>query len=311
MKKFILFLFIFLATKVAVAQPPADSALAPADTTSINSLLAMLDTMAKPTTKELVTATFKSSRIVNGQSTELVKPKHLEFRISHRFGSIRGGLYEFFGLDNAVTRLALEYGINDRMMIGLGRSSYLKTVDGFYKVKLLRQKEHGMPITAAFFTSATISTLKNNTPNYRFDSRLNYTFQLLLASKISESISLQLSPTLVHRNLVPSKTYPNDLFAIGIGGRAKISRRVSINIEYYYRVLSKEYRAIDPYHNSLSVGFDIDTGGHIFSLHFTNSRPQQEPGFIGETSQDWLKGDFSFGFNITRQFYLGKKVKGW
>jgi hypothetical protein len=306
MKKILLVLSICFAGS-ALAQPPTDTTKVDFD-----SLLSLGDS-GKAVEKSIVNYTFKSSRIVNGQSIEIVKPKHLEFRISHRFGSVRDGLYGFFGLDNAVTRLGLEYGINKYMMVGLGRSTYQKSIDAFYKAKVLQQREHGSPISISLFGSAVISTLKNNIANYRFDSRLNYTFQALIASKISERLSLQLSPTLVHRNLVPTKTYPNDLIAIGVGGRLKVSKRVSLNAEYFYRLLSKEYRAIDPYYNSLSVGFDIDTGGHIFSLHFTNSRPQSEPGFIGETTQSWLKGNFSFGFNITRQFYLGKKDKnlGW
>ncbi len=283
----------------------------PADTTKPTDLNALLDKLeqSQPKEKEYVTATFKASRIVTGHSVELVKPKHLEFRISHRFGTVRGSLYEMFGLDNAVTRLGLEYGINDYMMVGIGRSTYLKTVDGFYKFKILRQQTNGMPISATGLATVNISTLRSNIPNYRFDSRLSYAFQLMLASKISEAISLQLTPTLVHRNLVPTAGYPNDLVSLGIGGRVKISRRVSVNAEYFYRFLKASYRAIDPYYNAFSIGFDIDTGGHIFSLHFTNSRPQSEPGMIGETSYNWLKGDFCFGFNITRQFYLGKKDK--
>lgn len=298
-KLYILSLFIFCFVFVK-AQPPS----------AADSLLLLAAANSAKEKKELVIATFKSSRIINAHSVELIKPKHLEFRLSHRFGSVRTGLDGFFGLDDASTRIALEYGINDFVMIGIGRSgAFSKSVDGLVKVKFLRQRENGNPITGAFLATTAINTLKQSNPDYRFDSRLSYTFQLLLASKISEAISLQLMPTLVHRNLVPTATYPNDLVALGIGGRAKISRRVSITAEYFYRFLSSDYRDIDPYHNSLSIGFDIDTGGHIFSLHFTNSRPQIENGFIGETSLDWLKGDFCFGFNITRQFYLGKKTK--
>ena len=310
MKKILLLLFTGIAG-VVIAQPPADTTNKDID---FDSLLNMVED-SQPKEKPLVTATFKSSRIINGHSVELTKPKHLEFRLSHRFSSVRDGLDGFFGLDNASTRIALEYGINDFMMVGLGRSgAYSKSVDAFYKAKVLRQREGGMPITLTLFGSAVISTIKNNIPNYRFDSRLTYTVQAIIASKISEKLSLQLSPTLVHRNLVPTAVYPNDLIAIGVGGRLKLSRRISLNAEYFYRVLSSDYRKVDPYHNALSIGFDFDTGGHIFSLHFTNSRPQIEPGFIGETSYNWLKGDFSFGFNITRQFYLGKKAKapqGW
>ena len=124
---------------------------------------------------------------------------------------------------------------------------------------------------------------------------------------------MQLSPTFIHRNLVPTPQDPNNTVSLGAGGRFKVSKRVSINLEYFYRFLSTTYRKIDNNYNSLSIGVDIDTGGHIFSLHFTNSQPQIERGFIGETGYNWLKGDFCFGFNITRQFYLGKKknLESW
>lgn len=307
MKNFLLLFSTIVFVFSTKAQVPADTAKA----TDMNALLSMADDNT-PKVKDYVTATFKSSRIINGHSIELVKPKHLEFRISHRFGSIRGGASEFFGLDNATIRLALEYGINDYLMVGLGRSNFEKSVDGFIKAKVLRQRKNGMPFTLALFGSTVVSTQKQSNPDYRFDSRLSYCAQVLIASKISDAISLQLSPTIVHRNLVPTADYPNDLIALGAGGRVKISKRVSINVEYFYRFLSANYRRIDPYHNSLSVGVDIDTGGHIFSLHFTNSQPQIEKGFIGQTIYQWSKGDICFGFNITRQFYVGKKkLQSW
>lgn len=304
MKKITTLFILLFAGSTAIAQPGKD-------TTAVDLDAYLNANNGSPKEKkELVTATFKSSRIITGHSTELVKPKHLEFRISHRFNSVRDGIDGFFGLDLANVRIALEYGINDYLMVGLGRSGTAgKPVDAFIKAKLLRQRKNGVPITLGVFGSTLMNSEKAPYDNYRFDSRLSYCAQLLIASKISDAISLQLTPTLIHRNLVPTAAYPNDLVALGAGGRVKVSRRVSINVEYYYRFLSAAYRKIDPYHNSLSIGVDIDTGGHIFSLHFTNSQPQIERGFIGETSYNWLKGDFCFGFNITRQFYLGKKNK--
>lgn len=307
MKKAILIIALFAST-IAKAQLPADTA-----GTDVNTLLDLIGaTDKKPPV--YITSTFKSSRIINGHSVELVKPKHLDFRLSHRFGSVRDGIDGFFGLDNASTRIALEYGINDFVMVGLGRSGrFGKSVDGFVKAKVLRQREHGMPITATVLLASAINTQKSIIDNYRFDSRLSYTFQMLLASKISNRLSVQAMPTLVHRNLVPNATYPNDLLAVGLGGRFKLSNRFTLTGEYYYRILTPEYREIDPYYNSFSIGVDIDTGGHIFALHFTNSQAQIENGFVGETGYNWLKSDFCFGFNITRQFYLGKKDKnpGW
>lgn len=252
---------------------------------------------------DYATATFKSTRIINGHSVENVAGGVLDFRISHRFGTLDRGLYDLFGLDAATMRLGFEYGISDRLMAGVGRSTYEKTYDGFLKYKILRQSsgKKVMPVTISYFASTTVNTLTWANPdrtNY-FTSRLNYVHQLLIGRKFSSKTSLQLSPTLVHRNLVSSNAVKNDVFAIGIGGRQKINNRVSFNAEYYY-VLPNQ---IDPqYFNSLSVGFDIETGGHVFQLQFTNSTPQIEKGFIAETTGSWLKKGVHFGFNLSRVF---------
>jgi hypothetical protein len=254
-------------------------------------------------------ATFKSTRVINGHSVENVAGGVLDFRISHRFGVLDQGLYDMFGLDVATMRLGFEYGINDKLMVGLGRNTYQKSYDGFVKYKILRQStgKKNMPVTATYLGAMTVNTLKWEDPtreNY-FTSRLNYVHQILIGRKFSSSTSIQLSPTLVHRNLVTSTAYKNDVFAIGIGGRQKINNRVSFNAEYFY-VLPNQ---IDPtYKNSLSVGFDIETGGHVFQLHFTNSTPQIEKGFITETTGSWLKKGIHFGFNISRVFTVGKRT---
>lgn len=302
MKKILFALLLLAFAGKLLAQTPADSAM----------LAAIAAAEAgTPKEKDYVTATFKSSRIINGQSVEIVKPNHLEFRISHRFGSVRDGLEGFFGLDNAQVRLALEYGINRWIMVGVGRSSFGRAVDGLVKVKLLQQQTTKVPLSITLFANAAVNTGQAPYPNYRFDSRLNYCAQLLIARKFGERFSLQLSPTVVHRNLVPTADYPNTLLAMGVGGRVKLTNRLSLNAEYFYRLRNETYRAIDPYRNSLSVGVDIDTGGHIFALHFTNSRGQIEHQFIGNTDFDWAKGDFSFGFNITRQFSFKKQTADW
>jgi hypothetical protein len=227
----------------------------------------------------------------------------LDIKISHRFGFISGGLYELFGLDQASIRIGGDYGITDRLMVGVGRSSYEKTYDGFIKYKFLRQCSgaKNMPITLAGLTTMAIKTLKPSDPtreNY-FSSNLYYTFQLIMGRKFSESFSLQLSPTLVHRNLVATLEEENDVFAIGIAGRIKLSKRTSLNGEYIY-VLPGQIA--DTYRNSLSLGIDIETGGHVFQLHFTNSTSMIEKGFITETVGNWADGDIHFGFNISRTF---------
>ncbi len=254
-----------------------------------------------------IVATFKSTRIINGQSVETVKRNHLDFRISHRFGRLNSGAYELFGLDQAVIRLGFEYGLTDDLMIGVGRSGTQKAYDFFGKYKLLQQTPGRIPVSVTLFGSTVIRTQKSFVPGetFSFQDKLTYTGQVLVARKISESLSLQLSPTYLYRNKPELAGDERLLLALGAGGRLKVSRRVSINAEYFYAFRDKN---IDlPYHNSLAVGVDIETGGHVFQLHFTNSLGMIEKQFIGETTGAWGEGDIHYGFNISRTFSFNKK----
>lgn len=263
----------------------------------------LLSLLPEEETVNFVTSSFKANRVVNLHSLENTAGGELDIKISHRFGFISGGLYELFGLDQASIRIGGDYGITDQLMVGLGRSSYEKTYDGFIKYKFLRQSTGAkkMPLTMAALSTMAIKTLKPSDPtreNY-FSSNLYYTFQLIMGRKFSESFSLQLSPTLVHRNLVATTEEENDVFAIGVAGRIKLSKRTSLNAEYIY-VLPGQIA--EQYRNSLSIGFDIETGGHVFQLHFTNSTSMIEKGFVAETVGNWADGDIHFGFNISRTF---------
>jgi opacity protein-like surface antigen len=253
-------------------------------------------------------ATFKTTRLIAGHSSENVAKGVMDVKISHRFGTLNRGAYELFGLDNATMRMGVDYGITDYLMAGVGRSTFEKTYDAFLKLKILRQSTGGrnMPISLSYVPTIALKTLKNQNPelNKDFSSRLFYTHQLIIARKFSDKLSLQLMPTFVHRNLVALKQDPNDILAIGIGGRQKLTRRVSINAEYYYLLPGSK---LDGTTNSLSVGFDIETGGHVFQLHFTNSQGMNERTFISETTGKWEKGDILFGFNISRVFTIGKR----
>lgn len=255
-------------------------------------------------------ATFKTTRLINGHSIENTQKGIMDMKVSHRFGTINGGAYEFFGLDNASMRLGFDFGITPRLMMGFGRSSYQKQYDAFAKYKLLRQStgKKNMPVSLAVVTSYMLTTQKWADPsrtNY-FSSRLQYSHQLIVARKFSENTSVQIMPTLVHYNLVKKITDPNDIIALGIGGRQKISPHVSVNVEYYYQLPAYKMPGTD---NSLSVGFDLETGGHVFQLHLTNSRGMTERTFISETAGKWSKGDILFGFNISRVFTLKKQKK--
>ena len=258
------------------------------------------------------TATFKSTRIMNGHSIEKMPPGQLDVRISHRFGTINSGAYNFFGLDQSNIHLGLEYGILNWLMVGVGRSELEKTFDGFAKFSILRQSSGAkdMPVSVSVVTSIALKTLKvpdQSRTNY-FTSRLAYVGQILVARKISQGLSVQLTPSYVHRNLVATELDPNDIFALGAGARLKLTKRISLNGEYYYIANLKTNFSTQIY-NPLSVGFDIETGGHVFQLFFTNSLGMTEKQFIGATTGQWKKGDIHFGFNISRVFMLKKHQK--
>jgi hypothetical protein len=254
------------------------------------------------------TASFKANRVINLHSLENSAAGVMDIKIGHRFGFINQGAYELFGLDNATIRIGADVGLTDHLMIGVGRSSFEKTYDGFAKLKLLRQSsgKRNMPFTVALLGSAALKTIRFSDPdreNY-FSSRMYYTGQLIIGRKFSDAFSMQISPTIVHRNLVSTIDEQNDVLAIGVAARQKLTKRLSINVEYVY-VLPDQI--LDTYENSLSVGFDIETGGHVFQLHFTNSTSMIEKGFVTETSGNWLDGDIHFGFNISRVFTLWRK----
>lgn len=273
---------------------------------SQNDLLNLLTEDAETGTG-FVTGTFKSTRIMNGHSVVRMPPGQLDFRISHRFGTLNSGIYEFFGLDQSSIHFSLEYGILDWLMVGAGRGSFEKTYDGFAKFTILRQSdgEHSMPVSVSVLSSIAANSLKWDDPertNY-FSSRLSYVNQLLIARKFNQAFSLQVSPSFVHRNLVSTVFDPNDLYSIGAGGRILLTKRISFNAEYFYLINPSQNFSMEV-HNPLSLGFDIETGGHVFQLIFTNSLAMIEKSFIGETSGSWQKGDIHFGFNISRVFTL-------
>lgn len=275
---------------------------------------ALLNAETKPTI-DYATATFKASRIINGHSIEQMKKKQLDFRISHRFGTLNNGAYGLWGLDQSVIHFSLEYGVKDWLMLGVGRGSYNKTYDSFAKFRLLRQSsgEKFMPVSVSYMTSVEMNTLKfparpEGAKNY-FSSRMSYVSQLLIARKFNDRLSFQLSPTYIHRNLVKSEIDQNDIFSLGAGARYKLSKRLSLNAEYYYTYNPNAEFLDTRYYNSASVGVDIETGGHVFQIMLTNSQGMREGAFIAQTTGDWLDGGIHLGFNISRVFSFQKDKK--
>ena len=257
--------------------------------------------------KEKVYNAFKSSRVIMSHSMEMLQAGVLDFRILHRFANVNQGVGEFFGLDHATIRLGLDYAFTNNLTIGIGRGSYRKEVDGFLKLRPIQQSTGpgAAPVSVLGVVGATILTGQQTTPEPQyFSSRLAYYGQLVIGRKFNERLTLQVSPTVLHRNYVDTKADPNDLFATGFGGRMKLSRRVSLNVDYYY--VFNQNKALHV-HNPLSVGFDIETGGHVFQLHFTNAVGMNERVFLTETTNSWGRGDIQFGFNISRAFQLKKR----
>jgi hypothetical protein len=252
-------------------------------------------------------ATFKTTRIVDGQSSENL-PRHvLDVRISHRFGPLSSGAYNFFGLDNATMRLGFDYGITNNFMLGIGHSTYQKTYDAFFKIKFLKQSTGAvnMPVSVSFVPVIAINTLKQFDPvKTNFSDRVSMVYQLLIARKFSEKLALQIMPTYIQADKISFNHPKQNILAIGIGGRQRISKRVNINAEYYYQLPEDQAPGS---RNVFSFGVDIGTGGHVFQLHFTNSAGLTEKSFISETTGQWDKSDVMFGFNISRVFQLGKK----
>ncbi|MFM1835402.1 MAG: hypothetical protein RJA04_89 [Bacteroidota bacterium] len=284
-------------------------------------LMAMLEKEdAKQTNYTL--ATFKASRLINGQSVETIAKKHLNFWISHRFGAINSGFIDnFLGLDEARIRLGLEYALTDRLLVGAGRSTIEKTYDTYAKYKVLRQSNR-MPVTVTAYGSIASNTMKTGYTMesgtvMRFNNNLQrQTFmgQVLIARKFTDKLSLQVMPTVFHNNLAENVYMENTQAAMGVGGRYKVSNRLSVSAEYYYNLVEKEEYEVAagqkyPYHNSLAIGFDIETGGHVFQLHVTNSRGMIEKHFIGQTIGTWQNGDLFYGFNMARTFSLEPKIK--
>lgn len=268
-------------------------------------LLSMLDSIATPASEE-VAYTFKSTRVINGHSIERMKAGQLDFRINHRFGEVGLGAYDLWGIDQSFVSFDFGYGITDRIMVGIRRSTYKKMYDGSLKFTLVRQTkgEKSFPFSISYYTNMAVNTLKYPDLNYSFNDRLSFTHQLLMAHKFNEAISLQVMPTFVHRNRVAAYEQ-NDTWALGIGGRYKFHRRVAFMVEYFAtnhtQLIPNENKRFQP---PISFGFDIETGGHVFQLFLTNARIMEESGFINETQGNWDDGNFYFGFNISRVFSL-------
>jgi hypothetical protein len=263
----------------------------------------LLSLLGEEKTKDIATAAFKTNRVINGHSIENTAKGVLDFKINHRFGPVNGGFYNLFGLDQAFVRFGFDYGITDKLMVGLGRNSYDKVYDGFVKYRIIRQQTglKNIPISISYLANMDWKTQDWN--DEALDGkpwlRAFYTHQLLIARKFSEGTTVQLMPTLVHRNLVKTAAEKNDVFLLGVAARQKLTKRIAVNVEYTHALPNQ---LADNFTNTLSVGFDIETGGHVFQLFFTNSNGTDHRSFLTEATQSWKDGAIRFGFNVSRVF---------
>ena len=246
-------------------------------------------------------AVFKGLKVINFESTKLVAKGGFNFIVSHRFGTVKNGFENLFGLDEAVTHLNFVYGISDHFNVSASRSSNQKIYEVATKFRLARQEEGKIPFTLVGYTSVLANTAldTDNLPKLDFKHRLSYVAQLLISRKITNELSLIASPTFFHDNYVIDDTQKNSQYGLGLGGRYKLGKRWSVNMEYGMHL---NRSATSLYNNPFSIGVDLETGGHIFQLHFTNSQSMNTNGVFGTSTGDWGDSDVYFGFNLARSF---------
>jgi hypothetical protein len=246
---------------------------------------------------------FKGTRVGNGQSTTLPGAGELHMFIGHRFGKVSGGFYEFFGLDQATMRMGFDYGINNWLAAGFGRSTLEKTWDIYAKTGITRQASGNSPLNVTLYAASSINTLKNVYPseNDGFGDRISLTFKGLISRKF-ERFSLMIAPIYLHNFYDPGASGAVDIFSTGMAARVRLSKFLDLTAEYYASIIKPPYEISNPF----TLGLDIDTGGHLFQLVFTNSQGMFEKALLSNTNGKWTQGDIYFGFNLVRTFYMKK-----
>lgn len=271
----------------------------------------LLSLLEEEETTTYATNSFKGTRVVNAQSMEMLHPGTMDFRILHRFGRIDQGYYQLFGLDQASMRMGFDFGLTKNLMVGIGRSTSKKELDGLVKYRILRQSKGklNMPVSVLALGGMTVNGLKDAVGNpaieTTFSRRIAYFSSIIIGRKFNENLSLQLSPTIIHQNIVANQVSPNTLFALGFGGRMKVSKRIALIWDYSFAF--NRFPG-DVRYNPLSVGFDIETGGHVFQLHFSNAVGMNERAFLVDNNSNFFRGQIQFGFNLSRVFQLKKQA---
>ncbi len=268
-------------------------------------LLDQLDSI-QPKENQIASAAFKGLQVCNMQSTKLPVKGEFYFLVSHRFGDLSKGLENFFGLDNALTKIGGIWGVTNWLSLSVSRHTYNKTYELAGKYKLVSQRENGFPFTIVGYNTMDINSelKKDNNPQLKFQNRLQFSNQLIISRKFSESFSLEVLPIFIHKNLYDNTIDQKETFLLGAGGRYKLSKRLSLNAEYAYRTNVNTNLSNSPYKNPLTVGLDIETGGHVFQLVFSNSQPMNDVAQLTNARGNWdfKRGPLYFGFNMYRVF---------
>jgi hypothetical protein len=300
-KSILLFILLFISINVGLAQ----------------------DTIIEEVYAEEEPITFASTRIVSGHSVETIAKGITDFRIEHRFGDIagtNGGVQNMFGFDMlSDMRIALEYGVTDKLMIGFGRckgtgAPYRSLLDGFVKYRALTQKKNQMPVSIAVIGGSTFTYMTASSDISQVNSfpkvahRFAYFTQVNVARHFGDKVSIALMPTYVHRNYVAADDM-NELFSLGGAFRVKLTSRFALIGEYYHAFSNGTLRPSDNradgsagYKNSMGIALEWFTFGHNFTINFTNAAGLGETQFIPYTFQSWSKGQFRFGFSVSRKF---------
>jgi hypothetical protein len=286
MKKFFSFVFVFFTIGYASAQ---------------DDLLNQLNA-EKSDVKDKETTAFKGLQICNIQSTKMTAKGEWYMVISHRFGDLTEGLDNFFGLDNALTKIGGIYGVTDWLSLGASRHTYNKIYEVTAKYKLADQITNGFPVSIVGYNTLDINSALSTDmyPNLKFNNRLAYSSQLLVSRKFSEGLSFELGGVYVHKNLFDDAQELKDQYLVAAGGRCKLSKRLSVNLDYAYKINQLENASL--YQNPLSLGLDIETGGHVFQMVFSNSQPMNDVAVFTNATGKWNGGSLYFGFNMYRVF---------
>ena len=265
----------------------------------------LFDVFEEDTKREVVYATFKGTQLINASTNETPGEGVLQFMMAHRFGSFNDDyLYNFFGLDNAQVRMQLDYGVTDRLNIGIGRSSFLKVADGFIKYQLLQQQQgtRTVPVSIALHSSTNYRNARyTDGIDHSMSDRLSYMHQAIIARKWNRKLSTLVSPSVVHFNLVPAAQDPNTTAHISLGARYKISNRMALTGESTL-LSNREFSSGERYTTPFALGVDIETGGHVFQLHISNTRAMNGPYWMARNPYIVSNGGLFLGFNISRVF---------